>query len=118
MHPNRGTDRAIEDAINAIRTTNTRKPPDKISSSEESDQHADNESSSCHGGSSEMDADSFDEILAEIQHATRNFPYDGTMTQRKKMKRASAYSTDNPLPVQDRDPVATGRSLPATTDWT
>ena len=71
MHPNQGKDRAIEDAINAIRTTNTRKPPDKISSSEESDQHADNESSSCHGGSSEMDADSFDENgLRLIQRIT------------------------------------------------
>ena len=43
-HPNRGTDPDIQRALNLIRRTNTRRPPDRLSSSEESDRAADDES--------------------------------------------------------------------------
>ena len=46
-HPNRGTDPDIQRAISLIRRTNTRRPPDRISSSDEAEQQADNEGP-CH----------------------------------------------------------------------
>ena len=57
-HPNRGTDPAIRDAIRAIRQTNTRLPPNVISSSEESEHEADIDTSgSCHGFSSSSETE-------------------------------------------------------------
>ena len=51
-HPLRGVEPDIQSAINLVRRTNTRRPPDKLSSSDESGRDADTEtdsSSSFHG---------------------------------------------------------------------
>ena len=43
-HPHRGTDPDIQRALNLIKRTNTRRPPDRLSTSDESDRAADDES--------------------------------------------------------------------------
>ena len=40
-HPNRGTDPDIQRAISLLRRTNTRRPPDRLSTSDDSDRQAD-----------------------------------------------------------------------------
>ena len=62
-HPLRGELRDIETAIDLVRRTNTRRPPDRMSSSDESGMEADIEpedsgSSSCHGFSTTSTTDS------------------------------------------------------------
>ena len=43
-HPHRGTDPDIQRALHLIRRTNTRRPPDRLSTTDESDGYADDES--------------------------------------------------------------------------
>ena len=42
-HPHRGTDPDIQRALNLIRRTNTRRPPDRLSTSDDSYRQADDE---------------------------------------------------------------------------
>ena len=65
-HPNRGTDPDIQRAISLLRRTNTRRPPDRLSTSEDSDRHADDES--FHGfRSSEFSTSSEEDLNEEDQ---------------------------------------------------
>ena len=54
-HPNRGMDPTVRNAISLIRRTNTRRPPDRISSSDDSDRQADSEGP-CHTFPSSSDS--------------------------------------------------------------
>ena len=66
-HPLRGEEPDIQNAIDLVRRTNTRLPPNTVSSSDESGQEADTEdSSSCHGFSTPSGTDEEDEADKEV----------------------------------------------------
>ena len=66
-HPNRGTDPDIQRALKLIRRTNTRRAPDRMSSSDETDRQADDEESFHGFRTSEMTSTSEDELTEEDQ---------------------------------------------------
>ena len=59
-HPNRGTDPDIQRAISLVRRTNTRRPPDRMTSSDEDERYADDEEP-CHGFESSPPAEPEDD---------------------------------------------------------
>ena len=63
-HPNRGTDPGIQRALHLIKRTNTRRPPDTMSSSDEAGQHADDEGP-CHGFSTSPETEPEDYEMNE-----------------------------------------------------
>ena len=68
-HPNRGTDPGIQRALNLIRRMNTRRPPERVSSSDEAGQQADDEGpvhddeGPCHGFSTSPETEQEDEEM-------------------------------------------------------
>ena len=121
-HPNRGTDPDIQRALSLLRRTNTRRPPDRLSTSEDSDRHADDES--FHGfRTSEMSSTTEEELNEEDQRELNRILgiIQGRIPPEQPPRRRSTTRDDllDPrTPTQDQADVPPHARRTTTPPWT